>query len=360
MADMVIIDKKRTNMSVSMKRTLVVLLSLIVVTVVAINGWFIYVVNTDLAETRAANTELQQEIQNTKSSNETKITDLEQQVAKLSSEKAMQEELLKSREGFLNELAVAAPVIASAAGKIDISSDVQVIKEAQDKVSNERNDVSVVIAQVTAIQGAVKSIADKVAAYDAEQVRLEQERQAAEQKNNNNSGSSGSTSNKSSGSNSSGSKKSSNSGNTSTPKETSNNNAPKCAVVDGIGEARRALDAVGGGWVCLGVADVVCSVDWAAACSHPGGYIEMARFNAYESYDYWYPLMMHEYAHQIQYQNYTVMLNSSGYNNLFGGNIEWLADCMAMSRISGYSSGYGYGCSQDQLNYASNAWNGRF
>ena len=128
--------------------------------------------------------------------------------------------------------------------------------------------------------------------------------------------------------------------------------------IPGLDIVRQALNDVGGGWVNLGAADVVCSLDWAAACAHPGGYIEVDTEYLGQSYDWWYPIMLHEYAHQIQFIHWTNLQSAPRYQQLFGNDIEWLTECMSQARMPDYYSTYGYSCSQEQVNYGSGVWSG--
>lgn len=79
------------------------------------------------------------------------------------------------------------------------------------------------------------------------------------------------------------------------------------------------------------------------------------------SYNTWYMLMMHENAHATQFQDYNKFMKSPNLKNLFGGNLESFADCMAEAEIgSGYSSGYHTVCSPEQLAAGVAAWSGNF
>jgi hypothetical protein len=124
--------------------------------------------------------------------------------------------------------------------------------------------------------------------------------------------------------------------------------------------ARKALDAVGGTDIMLGAAPVVCGREDSMACAYPTGVILLAEDFANENYEFYYPVLMHEYAHQIQYRNNDDMEYSQGYEELFGKDREWLADCMAAAKIPGYSSNYRYECSSAQVAYGAKAWQGVF
>lgn len=124
--------------------------------------------------------------------------------------------------------------------------------------------------------------------------------------------------------------------------------------------ARQALDAVGGTDIKLGAAPMVCGRDDSMACAYPTEVILLVDDYANENYDFYYPVMMHEFAHQIQFKYGRELDYSQGYEQLFGGDKEWLADCMAASKIPGYSSNYQYQCSQAQKEYGADVWKGIF
>ena len=124
--------------------------------------------------------------------------------------------------------------------------------------------------------------------------------------------------------------------------------------------ARQALDAVGGTDIKLGAAPEVCGRGDSMACAYPSGVVLIVEDYANENYDFYYPIMMHEYAHQIQFKYGQELDYSQKYEQLFNMDKEWLADCMAASKIPGYSSNYQYQCSQEQKEYGADAWKGLF
>lgn len=126
--------------------------------------------------------------------------------------------------------------------------------------------------------------------------------------------------------------------------------------------ARRALNDVGGSWVDLRTADTVCSSGAAMACSSSNGHITVANRVMGRGYDFMYKLMMHEYAHQIQFLSLEELYASPQYAALFGhfgaAAIEAAADCMAQARTSMDGVGYGMGCTDAQLEWGRKAWDG--
>lgn len=125
--------------------------------------------------------------------------------------------------------------------------------------------------------------------------------------------------------------------------------------------ARIALDAIGGTDIKLGSATSVCGpTNEAMACAYGNDVILLDDEYVNEDYDFLYHAMMHEYAHQVQFDYQLEMEASPGYSALFDSSYEWIADCMSASRIPGYLSGYMHGCSSEQLTYGENAWKGVF
>lgn len=128
--------------------------------------------------------------------------------------------------------------------------------------------------------------------------------------------------------------------------------------------ARLALNAVGGADIKLGSAKTVCGkapIDNAAACAYASFKVVLiAERDLENSYDYFYDIMMHEYAHQVQFSNWESLESSQEYKVLFEGDLEWLADCMSAAKIQDYRSGYEYSCTSAQVAYGAKAWSGDF
>lgn len=127
--------------------------------------------------------------------------------------------------------------------------------------------------------------------------------------------------------------------------------------------ARLALNAVGGEDIKLGSAKTVCGkpIDEAIACAYaPFKVVLIVEEDLEKSYDYFYGIMMHEYAHQVQFSNLKSLESSEAYKILFDADLEWLADCMSVAKIQNYRSGYEYSCTSEQLVYSKKAWSGDF
>lgn len=300
-------------------------------------------------------------------SQEAEIQQLQGELLAAQNQIATQEELLAKREGFVAVVGEAAALLESARGKVDVAGLETAIRDGQDRVSAERTTPAVVDELSAAIVAARDGVSGALAAYEENEAkkRADAEAQARRttQTQSNSGGSSqgnrGSTTpprTGSSGGNSGGGSTGGNSGGGSAPQQ------PQQVPGGHLVGPRAALDEVGGGWVALYSEDVVCSWTEAVACSYYDGKIIIANKYAGESKEWWLGYMAHEYAHQIQYRQWD-RLNSGGapqFDALFGRDIEWLADCMAQNRYPQFISGYGYSCSQQQLDYSGATWGGNF
>lgn len=135
------------------------------------------------------------------------------------------------------------------------------------------------------------------------------------------------------------------------------------AVESGIGtNPRKAMDAIDP-TITLTVVDLACNGERAMACvasSNPKN-VQVTRDYVGYSYEAWYMVMMHEYAHTKQFGNYTDFRNSERIKTLFNSDAELHADCMAQFKIgASYVSNYGNTCSPEQVAAAGEAWNGVF
>ncbi|MGF6824716.1 hypothetical protein M2317_003649 [Microbacterium sp. ZKA21] len=127
----------------------------------------------------------------------------------------------------------------------------------------------------------------------------------------------------------------------------------KASGVDGYARVRAALDLVGGGDVGLEESSS-CAGGTAAACANSNGYIKYRSDVATWSDDRLNWAMAHELAHIHQFQVWGALNDSDGYHRLFGGDPEFLANCMALVR--GYAGAVG--CDADQQAWASAIWVG--
>lgn len=275
-------------------------------------GYQAYTLKAQIAQDSNNKVELEESI----ITKDEKITELEQQVTQLDGQVALKDSLLESREGFLEAVEQASLVLTAGEGKVDTEPLRNVIYQAQDIVVAEKSSKDVIDnAKATVIVYKDATLA-AINLYD--QIASQNSQPA--------------------------------------PTEPINE-----ANVD-LSNARAALDEVGGNWVTLGSSNIVCNNASAIACATPGN-VNVASHVAENSKDWWIGPMTHEYAHQIQYQNWESLMASSLAIQLFGEGdrmIENMADCMTAVKVPGYIGPYQPSCSQEQLTYSSSAWSGIF
>lgn len=122
---------------------------------------------------------------------------------------------------------------------------------------------------------------------------------------------------------------------------------------DGYARVRAALDLVGGGGVGL-YESSSCAGGNAPACANSNGYIKYRADIASWSAGRLNWAMAHELAHIYQFRVWGALTSSGTYGTLFGGDPEFLANCMAVVR--GYPGSVG--CDGDQQAWASGIWVG--
>lgn len=122
---------------------------------------------------------------------------------------------------------------------------------------------------------------------------------------------------------------------------------------DGYARVRAALDRVGGGGIGL-YESASCAGGSAAACANSNGYIKYRADIANWSADRLNWAMAHELAHIYQFQVWGALTSSASYQSLFGGDPEFLANCMAVVR--GFPGSVG--CDGEQQAWASGIWVG--
>jgi len=121
----------------------------------------------------------------------------------------------------------------------------------------------------------------------------------------------------------------------------------------GYARVRAALDRVGGGGVGL-YESASCAGGSAPACANSNGYIKYRADIAGWSNERLHWAMAHELAHIHQFRVWDSMNAAAAYQSLFGGDPEFLANCMAVVR--GYPGAVG--CSAEQQEWASGIWVG--
>lgn len=126
--------------------------------------------------------------------------------------------------------------------------------------------------------------------------------------------------------------------------------------------AREAMNAIDPS-IKLTVVENACEREDVMACvtSFNPRNVQVTAQYSDANYDLWYSIMMHEYAHVYQFENYSDFTGSKTVKNLFNSDPELHADCMAESRIGeGYFSTYENSCTDEQLEAAAEAWDGKW
>lgn len=122
---------------------------------------------------------------------------------------------------------------------------------------------------------------------------------------------------------------------------------------DGYARVRAALDLVGGGGIGL-YESSSCAGGNAPACANSNGYIKYRADIADWSAGRLNWAMAHELAHIYQFRVWGSLTSSGTYGALFGGDPEFLANCMAVVR--GYPGSVS--CDGEQQAWASGIWVG--
>ncbi|ALX66332.1 hypothetical protein [Microbacterium sp. XT11] len=213
--------------------------------------------------------------------------------------------VLAVRPAFVAEIAAFGTALASADGKVDTASARASAVSAQNSVLAERRDPAVVVAATATVHALTAKVTGDVAAW-----------QAAQQ-----AGPAG-------------------------PRWSSSG-------PDGYARVRAALDRVGGAGVGL-YESSSCAGGNAPACANSNGYIKYRADIAGWSADRLSWAMAHELAHIYQFRVWGALTASAAYGSMFGGDPEFLANCMAVVR--GFPGSVG--CSADQQAWASGVWVG--
>lgn len=122
---------------------------------------------------------------------------------------------------------------------------------------------------------------------------------------------------------------------------------------DGYARVRAALDRVGGQDVGL-YESASCAGGTAPACANSNGYIKYRADVTGWSADRLEWAMAHELAHIYQFRVWGALTSSAAYASMFGGDPEFLANCMAVVR--GFPGSVG--CDAPQQQWASGIWVG--
>ncbi|MBO9625192.1 MAG: hypothetical protein J7484_02310 [Microbacterium sp.] len=213
--------------------------------------------------------------------------------------------VLAVRPAFVDEVGALAAALSGAEGKVDTSADRAAAVSAQQAVLAERRDPAVVVNATATVHALTAKITGDVAAWQAAQF--------------------------------------------SGPRGP----AWSSSGPDGYARVRAALDRVGGGGVGL-YESASCAGGNAPACANSNGYIKYRADIAGWSADRLNWAMAHELAHIYQFQVWGALTSADAYQSLFGGNPEFLANCMAVVR--GFPGSVG--CNADQQAWASGIWVG--
>ena len=213
--------------------------------------------------------------------------------------------VLAVRPAFLTEISALSAALKTADGKVDTAAHLAAALSAQQTVLGEKENPDTVAAATATVHALTEKIGTEVATWQAAQ--------------------------------------------------SSGPGGPAWASSgpDGYARVRAALDLVGGGGVGL-YESSSCAGGNAPACANSNGYIKYRADIANWSAGRLNWAMAHELAHIYQFRVWGALTSSSAYGSLFGGDPEFLANCMAVVR--GYPGSVG--CNGDQQAWASGIWVG--
>ncbi|GAB3601647.1 hypothetical protein [Microbacterium tumbae] len=215
--------------------------------------------------------------------------------------------VLEVRPAFVAELAELATALSDAEGKVDTETQHAAAVATQETVLAERKDPGTIVAATATIRALAVKVDGEVDEWEAAQ--------AAQP------GPGG-------------------------PRWSSSG-------ADGYARVRAALDRVGGGGVGL-YESSSCAGGNAPACANSDGYIKYRADIAGWSTSRLNWAMAHELAHIYQFRVWGALNSSGSYQSLFGGDPEFLANCMAVVR--GFPGSVG--CDAAQQAWASGIWVG--
>lgn len=230
---------------------------------------------------------------------------LEGAVERAEADSADRAAVLEVRPAFVVEITALAAALAGAQGKVDTAAHRASALSAQQTVLAERADPAVVTAATATVKSLTEKIGQEVAGWQAAQ----------------NAGPGGP--------------------------------AWSTSGPDGYARVRAALDQVGGGGIGL-YESSSCAGGSAPACANSSGYIKYRADIANWSTGRLQWAMAHELAHIYQFRVWGELNGSATYRSSFGGDPEFLANCMAVVR--GYPGDVG--CTGEQQAWASGIWVG--
>lgn len=216
--------------------------------------------------------------------------------------------VLAERPAFLTEVAALGTAIAAADGKVDTGAHMAAARSAQQAVLAEHSDPAVVTNATATVHALTEKVTEEVAVWNAARIV-----------------------------------------------RTAGPGGPvyTSSGPDGYARVRAALDRVGGAGVGL-YESSSCAGGNAPACANSNGYIKYRADIAGWSEGRLNWAMAHELAHIYQFQIWGALNASGSYASMFGGDPEFLANCMAVVR--GYPGNQG--CDGDQQAWASGIWVG--
>lgn len=220
-------------------------------------------------------------------------------------ESAERAAVLEVRPAFLAEIVAFDAAISGAEGQIDAAAHRAAALSAQQTVLAERRDPATVVAATATVHALTARIGDDVATWLAAQH-----------------------------------------GSPTGP-------AWSSSGPEGYARVRAALDRVGGQGVGL-YESASCAGGTAPACANSSGYIKYRADVTEWSADRLEWAMAHELAHIFQFRVWGALTSSGAYQSMFGGDPEFLANCMAVVR--GFPGSVG--CDTAQQQWASGIWVG--
>lgn len=213
--------------------------------------------------------------------------------------------VLAVRPAFVDEIDALSAAIAAADGKVDTAAHRAAALSAQQTVLDERKNPATVIAATATVHALIDKVGDDVTTWEAAQYAAPA------------------------------------------------GPAWSSSGPDGYARVRAALDAVGGTGVGL-YESASCAGGSAPACANSNGYIKYRADIVDWSTERLRWAMAHELAHIYQFRVWGALTSSGTYGSLFGGDPEFLANCMAVVR--GFPGAVG--CDGDQQAWASAIWVG--
>ena len=213
--------------------------------------------------------------------------------------------VLEVRPAFVDEVAALGAAMAGAEGKVDTAAHRASVLSAQQTVLAERKDPATVVAATATVHALIDRVGEDVTTWEAAQYAAPE------------------------------------------------GPAWSSSGPDGYARVRAALDAVGGGGVGL-YESSSCAGGTAPACANSNGYIKYRADISNWSADRLRWAMAHELAHIYQFRVWGALTSSGSYQSMFGGDPEFLANCMAVVR--GFPGSVG--CNGDQQAWASGIWVG--